>query len=186
MNENKVTKKTKKIPVPVTTITPARPTSVASLTAKQIDEVTNVRSTMVIRLNAEGQATRDEVTPAIKHVFSAQLFPGGSNKILIDDYLQVPNWDLQWDQYIGDPKQLEALYKLTNGGLPSELYQIEVTLSQMRTKIPKNGGYVDGPFALTTHASISSQASLVACLEKLSRDELNLVLHSSYLRHLSL
>jgi hypothetical protein len=183
MNENKMTKKTKKIPVPVTTITPARPMSV--LSAEQIHDVTDVRGRMVLRLDAQGQVTRDEVTPAIKHVFSAQLYREGF-KVLIDDYLLLPNWDLQWDQYIGDPVQLEALYKLTNGGLPSELYQIEVMLGQMRTKIPKNGGYIDGPFALTTHADINTQGLLVACLEKLSQSELNLVLHSSYLRHLKL
>jgi hypothetical protein len=143
-------------------------------------QLTRLRGTMSIQLDAEGRPVpREVIFPGyIKHVFLL-----GPSLDMVE-WRGFPNWDPVWDIYIGDRDSRRALSQLTGGTLPNELYQIELVLDPMSRRVPPNGGQIDGPFVLTTHHDISNGLQLRVLLSRLSTDALNRVLHSSWRRTL--
>jgi hypothetical protein len=143
-----------------------------------------IRGTMRVSLNELGQVTLDQrLDDGIKHVFTASLI---GHKLVVHDHLVIAPWQTVWDEYIGQPESRKALGLLTGGALPGQLYAIEVQLQNMRLMIPKNGSYLDGPFALTTNPVIHTKEDLEAALRALGPLDMNLVLQSSFIRQLTL
>lgn len=157
------------------------------LTTSEIEimlaELGRIRGTMEIRIDEHGDMISRGVFPATLHAFTVS-WPG--NQMQLQGHSMIYEWNMEWDQYIGSVTQRKALAALTGGRLPNELYQAEALLIPLRATVPPNGGAIDGPFLLSTHRAICTRAQLKACLMKLTRSRLNILLHSSLVREIKL
>lgn len=109
-----------------------------------------------------------------KHVFT--IYPQ-SYAVVLQDHAVFANWQQGWDAYLSSPLTRSGFGKLTGYRLPNSLYQIEVLMQ--RWQVGCQGTWFDGPFLLTTDASINDAAALERALNALTDTDLRSLLNDA-------
>lgn len=144
----------------------------------------SLRGTMQLHLNEHGAivTARSHVVgnQYVKHVFLTQI--ASDRSLRVTDHTFIEDWDLVWDTYTGDRDSRDALLALCGDKLPPQLRLLDTYVQRLSAYVPTNGGASDGPFAVTADYRINARHNIEDVLNKLSKVELNKLLHSSFIR----